>query len=315
MRPFIVIADGFDENLFGQLQDICQFDIHPSENPSPGQLESLLPRIHGLVIRSRTKITSSFLEKANQLKLIIRAGEGTDNIDKKACKKKNINVANTPGANHNSAAEHTIALMMSCLRKIPQACSHLQKGGWDKEKFMGMEITRKTIGIVGFGRIGRLVAEKLGGFSPKIIFYDPMIETSDFVYAEKKEKIEDIFSESDIITIHTPLLSETKNLIEKTLIARMKKTAILINAARGEIVDEEALFFAVKKGLIAGAALDVFSKEPLDSSSKLRTLGNLVITPHLGASTREAQIRVGEMVIHQLKEFFLNDNLLNQVRC
>ncbi|MCY4524335.1 MAG: hydroxyacid dehydrogenase, partial [Halobacteriovoraceae bacterium] len=275
MKPFIVIADGFDENLFKQLRSIEQFDVHSNAKPSPQELISLLPKLNALVIRSRSKITSDLLNKANNLQLIIRAGEGTDNIDKEACKKKGVKVANTPGANHNSAAEHAIALMMSCLRKVPQASSHLQQGGWDKEKFKGMEISGKTIGIVGFGRIGRMVAEKLSGFSPRIIYYDPLVEKPPSLEVERIKSIEDIFRTSDIVTIHVPLLAQTKNLIDGKLIGMMKKTAILINAARGEILEESALVSALDNNSIFAAGLDVFKKEPLDSQSPLRNFSNV----------------------------------------
>lgn len=314
MKPFILVADGFDKNLFQELKNNPELDVHPEPKIGQDQLKDLLPKVHGLVIRSATTITPDLLEMAPNLKLVIRAGEGTDNIDKVACGHKGVKVANTPGANNNSAAEHAIALMMSTLRHTPQADQSMRQGKWDKALYTGTELTHKTIGIVGFGRIGQIVAKRLSGFEPKVLFYDPTVESSELPYAKKAKSLEEVFSQSDIISLHTPLLPQTKNMINGDLLSLMKSDAILINAARGGIVDEEALKLALESGKIKAAGFDVFATEPLPENSPLRQLKNLITTPHLGASTGEAQVRVGEMVVHQLKEFFLNNNLLNEVK-
>ena len=313
-KPFIVTADGVDKNLFQQLSAIDEFEVHPESKVTQDNLKDLLPRIHGLVIRSATTVNEQLLENAPNLKYVIRAGEGTDNIDKKLCQQKGVKVSNTPGANNNSAAEHAIALMMTVLRKTAAAHSTMKNGGWDKNKFTGNELSNKTIGIVGFGRIGQIVAKRLSGFEPKIKFFDPFVETSEMNYCHKAKDLQEIFSICDIITLHTPLTDETRGLVGEELLALMKEDAILINCARGGIVDEVALTHTLKNKKIRGAGFDVFAVEPLDKNSPLRILDNLVMTPHLGAATDEAQYRVGEMVIHQLKEFFLNENLLNEVR-
>ena len=245
---------------------------------------------------------------------MIRAGEGTDNIDKVSCKSKGVKVSNTPGANNNSAAEHAIALMMTVLRKTAFAHGTMKNGGWDKSKYAGNELSYKKVGIVGFGRIGQIVAKRLAGFDVEVLFADPFIESSDLPYATKAHEVSDIFKDCDVITLHTPLMEATKGMINRDLLFSMKEDAILVNASRGGIVDEEALYDLLKDSKIKGAGFDVFATEPLPKDSNLRTLDNLVLTPHLGASTGEAQVRVGEMVINQLKEFFINETLLNEVK-
>ncbi len=314
MKPYILVSDGFDKDLFKQLTAMSEFDVFPEPKVSQDKLPELVKNAHGLVIRSATTVTPEMLEGAPNLKLVIRAGEGTDNIDKKACAAKGVKVANTPGANNNSAAEHAIALMMSALRYTPQACAKMKSGGWDKNLYTGLELSNKKVGIVGFGRIGQIVAKRLAGFEPEVLFFDPFLEKSDIAYAKKAANLEEIFSTCDIITLHTPLMDKTKGMVNDKLLSSMKKDAVLVNASRGGIVDEEALYNNLSNGKIRAAAFDVFATEPLPEDSKLRKLENLIMTPHLGASTEEAQVRVGEMVLNQLREFFLNNNLLNEVR-
>lgn len=311
MRPFIVTADGFDTELFSILTGVDGLEVHPQKKVTQGELKELLPRIHGLIIRSATTVNEELLELAPQLKYVIRAGEGTDNIDKAACQKRGVKVSNTPGANNNSAAEHAIALMLSLLRKTPWAHQSMSEGRWDKALFSGNELSGKTIGILGLGRIGQIVAKRLQGFDPQILFYDPFVSESPL---GKKVDLETLFKESDIVTLHSPLTPETKNLVTKKVLDLMPKHAILVNAARGGIVNQDDLYQHLKDKKIRGAAFDVFAQEPLEENSPLRQLDNMILTPHLGATTDEAQFRVGEMVIHQLKEFFLQNNLLNEVK-
>jgi D-3-phosphoglycerate dehydrogenase len=314
VKPFLLVSDGFDKSLFAKLQQNSHFEVHPESKVSQEQLRELLPRVHGLVIRSATTVTPELLELASNLKLVIRAGEGTDNIDKKACRERGVKVANTPGANNNSAAEHAIALMLTTLRMTAEAHTSMSCGKWDKASFTGLELSNKTIGIVGFGRIGQIVAKRLSGFEPKVLFFDPTVEKSDLPYAQKANSLEELFAQSDIISLHTPLLPQTKNMVNDALLGSMKKTAILVNAARGGIVDEDALVKHLKARTFRAAGFDVFAIEPLPENSPLRECSNLIMTPHLGASTEEAQVRVGEMVLHQLEEFFVNNTLLNEVK-
>jgi D-3-phosphoglycerate dehydrogenase len=314
MKPFIVVSDGFDKKLFEHLKETNEFEVYPESKITQDTLTELLPKINGLVIRSATTVTTELLEKASNLKYVIRAGEGTDNIDKVACGQKDVKVSNTPGANNNSAAEHAVALMMTVLRKTAYAHKTMTNGGWDKSKYVGNELSNKKVGIVGFGRIGQIVAKRLAGFDVEVLFADPFIESSDLSYAKKAQTVDEVFKECDIITLHTPLMDATRGMVGSTYLTQMKPDAILVNASRGGIVDEDALYEILKNKKIKGAGFDVFATEPLPEDSKLRSLDNLVLTPHLGASTEEAQVRVGEMVINQLKEFFIKENLLNEVK-
>lgn len=314
MKPSIVIADGFDKNLFASLRSMDEFNVHPEPKISQEKLKELLPTTDALVIRSATTVTPELLEMAPNLKYVIRAGEGTDNIDKVACGQKNVKVSNTPGANNNSAAEHAVALTMTVLRKTAWAHSTMASGGWDKSKFVGVELSNKKVGVVGFGRIGQIFAKRIAGFEPDLVFFDPFVEKSDLPYARKAESLEKLFEECEIISLHTPLMDVTKGMVNRSLLESMRSDAVLINASRGGIVDEEALLDVLSNKKIRGAGFDVFASEPLPENSPLRKLDNLVLTPHLGASTEEAQVRVGEMVINQLNEFLMNSNLLNEVK-
>ena len=305
MKPFIVVSDGMDERLFGELVSIGEFHVHPKSLVDSSELESLLPDVSGLVVRSKTKIRSDILAMAPRLRYVIRAGEGTDNIDKAACATRGIKVSNTPGANNNAAAEHTLALMLTVLRHTAHAHRSMQEGGWEKDRFVGLELAGKTIGVVGLGKIGTLVAKRLAGFEPNILYFDPSVKESPLFYARHVPSLEELFRSCDIVTIHVPLTRETEGLIDGRLIGMMPNRAVLINAARGGVVDEEALYQALLCKGIRGAGLDVYASGTLEQGSKLRGLHNIVLTPHLGASTEEAQMRVGRRVVDLLKDFFL----------
>ncbi|MFN8370159.1 MAG: hydroxyacid dehydrogenase [Bacteriovoracaceae bacterium] len=315
MKPFIIVSDGFDEALFNELKSISEFEVHPKSKLKLDELKVLLPKASALIIRSATTVTPELVDLAPNLKLVIRAGEGTDNIDKKYCAQKGVKVANTPGANNHSAAEHAIALMFTALRHTATAHASMVKGEWEKNRFAsGNELAKKTLGIIGFGRIGQIVAKVLSGFEPKVLFYDPMVKSSTIPYARKVEDINEIFKTADIISLHLPLMDSTKNLITKNQLNLMKPTSILVNASRGKIVNEDDLLMALQNKQFKAAAFDVFATEPLAADSPLRKVDNLILTPHLGASTDEAQVRVGEMVVSQIREFFINKNLVNEVK-
>lgn len=314
MKPFILVCDGMDQEVFQSLQAISEFEVHPVPKNSQETIAELLPKASALVIRSATSVSPEMLEKAPNLKLVIRAGAGTDNIDKKSCEAKGVKVENTPGANNNSAAEHAIALMLTALRHTHNANTTMKSGGWDKSKFTGLELSNKKVGIVGFGRIGQIVAKRLQGFEPEVLFFDPSLEKSDLPYAKKAADLKEIFSTCDVITLHTPLTDKTRGMINAEFLNLMKPNAILVNASRGGIVDEAALASVLKENKIYGAGFDVFATEPLETDSPLRTLEHLVLTPHLGAGTQEAQQRVGKMSVNQLKEFFINNQVVNEVR-
>ncbi len=311
MKPFVIVCDGMDNGLFDKLCSSSDFNVHKANKVKRDELIKIISSAHALIIRSATIVDDELLKHAKELKYIIRAGEGTDNIDKDICKKRDIKISNTPGANSNSAAEHAIALMFTIMRKTAFAHNTMTKGGWDKSKFTGVELANKTVGIMGFGKIGKTVAKRLSGFDTKILFYDPVVKEDKA--ATKVSELSLLFKQSDIITIHAPCIEQTQNAVDAEILSNMKETAFLINASRGGIVDEQALYKALKQNKIAGAALDVYGREPLDKNSALRELPNLVLTPHLGAATYDAQLRVGEMAILQLREFFINNNLINEV--
>ncbi|POB13910.1 MULTISPECIES: hydroxyacid dehydrogenase [Pseudomonadati] len=314
MKPFIVVCDGMDAEVFASLQAISELEVHPKPKLSQDEIKELLPKASALVIRSSTTIGEEYLELAPNLKYVIRAGAGTDNIDKVKCGERGVKVSNTPGANNNSAAEHAIALMMTVLRHTAAADATMKNGGWDKSKYTGNELANKKVGIVGFGQIGKIVAKRLQGFEPQVKFFDPFCESSDLDYVTKANTVEEIFETCDIITLHTPLMDATRGMVNKDLFNKMKPHAILVNASRGGIVNEQDLAVALMEKKFKAAGFDVFATEPLEEDSPLRKIPNLVLTPHLGASTDEAQLRVGEMAVNQLKEFFLNDNLLHEVK-
>ncbi len=312
MKPFILVCDGMDKQAFEKLQQIEELEVHPQSRIEPRELNQLLPQVSGLVVRSQTRVNEEVLAKAAQLRYVIRAGEGTDNIDKVLCAQKGIKVSNTPGANNNSAAEHTLALMLTVLRKTAWAHASMAKGAWEKSLWTGNELTHKKIGIVGFGRVGQIVAKRLAGFEPKILYYDPFVKESPLKYAHKAQNLEELFQTCDIVTLHTPLVESTRGLVSRKLLEMMPAHAILVNVSRGGIVDEDALFNVLSQNKIRAAGFDVFATEPLEENHRLRGLPNLIMTPHLGASTEEAQRRVGEMVVDQLEAFFCQQKLLNE---
>jgi len=278
--------------------------------------EELLIKIkdyEGLVVRSRTKVTGDVIDRADKLKIIGRAGIGVDNIDVPSASRAGIVVMNTPGGNVVTTAEHAIALMLSLSRKIPQATLSLKKGKWERSKFMGVEIYNKTLGIVGMGRIGSIVATRARGLMMNVVAFDPFISPE--VASKLGVKIvtfDELLSQSDIITLHTPLTEETKGLINRDTIEKMKDGAMIINCARGGIVDDSALFDAIKSGKLKGIALDVYKEEP-PQDRRLIELEEVVCTPHLGASTGEAQVNVAIAVAEQMVEYFLKGTIRNGV--
>jgi D-3-phosphoglycerate dehydrogenase len=308
----ILISDNISKKCIDILKK-AGLEIHVQTGMKPAELKACIGKYHGIIVRSATKLTSEIIDAATNLKIIGRAGSGLDNIDKTAATKKGIVVMNTPGGNTITTAEHTFALLVSLSRKIPQATMSMKEGKWDKKKFLGVELFHKTLGIIGIGNIGGQVAKRAQGFDMNVIAYDP------FLSAEKAkemgvEKVElnDVFKRSDFITIHTPLTTETKDLINKKTLAKMKKGVRIINCARGGIVNEKDLYEALVSGKVAGAALDVFEKEPAENNPLL-TLDNVVSTPHLGASTKEAQENVAIAVAEQVVDYLINGTIRNAV--
>ncbi|MCI4625633.1 MAG: phosphoglycerate dehydrogenase [Candidatus Magnetoovum sp. WYHC-5] len=277
------------------------------------ELTCCIDQYNGIIIRSATKVTKEVIDSAKNLMVIGRAGSGLDNVDKVAASKKGIVVMNTPGGNTITTAEHTIAMMFALIRKTPLADRTLKNGKWEKKKLTGIELYNKTLGIVGLGNIGVQVAKKALGLEMNVIGYDPFIsEEQAKKIGIRKVTLETLFKQSHIITVHTPLTNETRNMINKDTIALMKDGVRIINCARGGIVNEKDLYDAIKSGKVAGAAIDVFEKEPPDDYS-LVSLDEVVCTPHLGASTVEAQENVALAVCEQIVDYLINGTIRNAV--
>jgi D-3-phosphoglycerate dehydrogenase len=270
---------------------------------SPEELKKIISEYDAIIIRSETKLKGDIIEAADRLKVIGRAGIGLDNVNLPAATKKGIVVMNTPQENAIAAAEHTIAMMSAISRKIPQATASMKAGKWEKKKFMGVELYNKTLGVIGIGVIGTIVVDRARGLKMKVIAYDPYISKD---AAEKKGidlvSFDELLARSDFISIHTPLTEETRNLINTGTFERMKKGVILINCARGGIINEKDLYEAIQKGLVAGGALDVFEKEPAIGNPLLE-LEEIISTPHLGASTGEAQENVSIAIAQQIVDY------------
>ncbi len=279
----------------------------------PDELKACIGQYSGLVIRSATKVTEEIIEAASSLRVIGRAGSGLDNVDKVAASKKGIVVMNTPGGNTVTTAEHTIAMLFALARLIPQATASMKAGKWEKKKFMGVELFNKTLGIIGLGAIGGQVAKKAQGLEMNVIAYDPFLsEDTAQAMGVRKGSLDEIFGESDFITIHSPMTPETKGLINAATIAKMKNGVRIINCARGGIINEKDLYEAMKSGKVAGAALDVFEKEPPEDNPLL-SLDNLICTPHLGASTEEAQENVALAVAEQIADYLVHGTIRHAV--
>ena len=286
-------------------------DVYTSMTPL--ELKKKIPKYDGLIVRSASKITAKILESAHRPFPAGQKNYDLDNIDIEAASKKGIIVMNTPGANAITAAEHSISLLLALSRHIPQANASLKMGKWEKKKFMGVEIYNQTLGVIGLGNIGQVVADRAKGLKMRVVAYDPFV-SKEAMSKKGMEKVtlDQLFQQSDYITLHTPLNDDTKNLLNKSAFQKMKKGVRIINCARGGIINEKDLYAAIKQGRVAGAALDVFEKEP-PGDHPLLTLDEVIATPHLGASTRQAQARVAEAVAKQIKDYLENGIIRNAV--
>ena len=277
---------------------------------SPEEILKVIGEYDGLIVRSATKVTAAVINAGLRLKAVGRAGAGLDNIDVVAATKKGVVVMNTPGGNTITTAEHAIAMLLSMIRMVPQATASLKNSQWEKNKFTGVEFYNKTLGIAGMGRVGSHVAKLAQGLMMNVLAYDPYLSPEN---AQKMGvelvTLNDLYQRSDFITIHSPLTAETKNLINAEAIQKMKDGVMIVNCARGGIVDEEALYEALKSKKVASAAFDVFVKEPVDPKNPLLTLDNFICTPHLGASTMEAQENVALAIAEQMVDY-LNHGII-----
>ncbi|MFC5541836.1 MAG: phosphoglycerate dehydrogenase [Bacilli bacterium] len=311
----VFIADPLSEDGIFPLREEKDLNLEIIIDTGNSQ-EELIQKIKGvdaLIVRSATKVTREVIEAADKLKLIGRAGVGVDNIDLQAATERGIIVVNAPDGNTNSAAEHTIAMMTSLARHIPQAYLSLKNGKWDRKSYVGVELKNKTLGVIGFGRIGTEVAFRAKGQRMNVMAYDPFLtEERAKELGVTKATVDEICKEADFITVHTPLLPETKNLINKEKFALMKPGVRIINCARGGIINEDDLYDAIVEGKVAGAALDVFVEEPA-TDHKLLTLPQVIATPHLGASTVEAQESVAIDVSKDIIKYFKTGTVTNPV--
>ncbi|MGL6094404.1 MAG: phosphoglycerate dehydrogenase [Fimbriiglobus sp.] len=278
-------------------------------------LKAALRAADAVICRSQPKLTAEYFDEPGKLRAVARAGVGVDTIDVPAATKKGIVVMNTPSGNTVSAAEHTIALMFALARDIPRADAVMKAGGWDRAKFMGTQLAGKTLGVIGLGRIGQEVARRAKGLDMAVVGYDPFVtsaKTAEMGFLPAAD-VADLLPRVDFLTLHVPLTPDTKNLIGAAQLATMKKTARVLNVARGGIIDEQALADALKAGTIAGAGIDVFSVEPATADNPLRTAPNVVLTPHLGASTSEAQENVAIEAAQLIADFLLKGVVANAV--
>ncbi len=310
----LFIADPLSDDALSILngEDCVQLENQPGL-PEEEKLK-LANKAHGIIVRSQTTITKEFLEVCDHLQIIVRAGVGVDNIDVEAATRKGVVVQNIPEGNTRSAAEHAVAMMMSLARNVPQAHKSLQEGKWDRKTYVGTELQGKTLGIVGLGKIGRHVLNMATGLGMKIMGFDPFIspQLAQEMGLSLAESVADLAAEVDFLSIHVPKSPETANLIDAELLSKAKKGLRLVNCARGGIVDEKALFDALEDGTVAGAALDVFEKEPPEFTD-LILHPKVVCTPHLGASTKEAQQNVAIAACEQMLAFFKEGKLVSPI--
>jgi D-3-phosphoglycerate dehydrogenase len=314
MAPRVLISDALSPAAVQIFKDRgVEVDFQPNLGKDKDKLAAAIGGFDGLAIRSATKVTAKLLEQANGLKVIGRAGIGVDNVDIPAATARGIIVMNTPFGNSITTAEHAITLMLSLARQIPEADVSTRAGKWEKNKFLGVEIFGKTLGVIGCGNIGSIVADRAIGLKMKVIAYDPFLSAERAVnLGVEKVELDELFRRADFITLHTPLTEKTRNIINASSLAAAKKGVRLINCARGDLVDEAALVEALKSGHVAGAALDVFREEPA-TSNPLFALPNVVCTPHLGASTTEAQENVALQVAEQMSDYLLRGAIANAV--
>ncbi|HUQ30669.1 MAG TPA: phosphoglycerate dehydrogenase [Pyrinomonadaceae bacterium] len=309
----IFVADDVSESGLEPLRR-AGFEVEKQTGLSVERLLEVLPAYDGLVVRSETKVTPDVMNAATRLRVIGRAGVGVDNIDVPAATARGIVVMNAPDGNTITTAEHTMALLVSLARRVPQADASLRSGRWERKRFIGVELQGKTLGVVGLGRIGRVVAGRARAFGMSIVAYDPFIAPDQARDLELEiATLDEVFARADFLTVHTPLTAETRGLIGASAFSKMKRGVRIINCARGGLVDESALLTAIKEGIVAGAALDVFEQEPPPADHPLLSLEEIIATPHLGASTAEAQEGVAVTVAEQMRDYLLTGALRGAV--
>jgi len=299
----ILICDGMHESGLALLLAAKNIRVDAPDQLSADEIKARLHDYDAIVVRSRTKVTADLLENAQKLRVIGRAGTGVDNIDVHAASTRGILVMNTPGANAMAAAEHTLALMLALARHIPQATQSMKEGRWEKKQFMGTELYQQTMGIIGLGKIGTIVADRALGMKMDVLGYDPyIIPEAAAILGVEAVPLDELLARADFITLHTPSTDETRHVINRENLAKTKRGVRIINCARGDLIDEGALYEYLSSGHVAGAALDVFAQEP-PTGNPLLSLPNVIFTPHLGASSYQAQANVSRAIASQILEY------------
>ena len=308
--PKVLISDKMDPKA-AQIFRERGVEVDEITGKTPDELKAIIGEYDGLAIRSSTKVTKEILEHATNLKVVGRAGIGVDNVDIPAASAKGVVVMNTPFGNSITTAEHAIALMFALARQLPEADASTQAGKWEKNRFMGVELTGKTLGLIGAGNIGSIVADRAIGLRMRVIAFDPFLTPERALeMGVEKMTLDDLLLRADFITLHTPLTDQTRNILSRENLAKTKKGVRIINCARGGLIDEAALKEGLESGHIAGAALDVFAVEPAKEHPLFGT-PNFVATPHLGASTTEAQVNVAIQVAEQLADYLVTGGVTN----
>lgn len=305
----VLVTDGVAREGLAPLVVDKSFRLELVDDSATPEFETALTSAEALIVRSATKVNAAMIGRASLLKVIGRAGVGVDNVDLQSASQNKVAVFNAPGGNSNAAAEMTMALMLAMVRKVAEADRSLRAGRWDRAAFKGVELKGRTLGLIGAGRIGGIVANRCRAFGMNVLCFDPYLGATRAAELEiPLVPLEQVIVNADIFSCHVPLNDETRGLVSETLMGRMKPGAFIINASRGGVVDEAALASGLHSGAIAGAALDVFESEPLSEESPLRGAPNLTLTPHLGASTAEAQLGVATEVAEAIRKALVEDD-------
>ncbi len=315
MTPNVLVADSISPRGIGELKRDGMLDVTINTGLSEPELIKIIPAFSGLVVRSQTKVTAPILNAGARLRVIGRAGVGVDNVDVETATRRGIIVLNAPGGNTVSTAEHAFSLLLSVARKIPQADANVRNKNWNKKDFEGVELYDKTLGIIGMGRIGSELSRRAIAFGMRVVAYDPYLSATRArsLQVELVDELDDLLASADFISLHTPLTAETRHLFDRARLQKTKRGVRIINCARGGLIDEDVLAAALQDRHVAGAALDVFETEPLPPDSPLRGAPNLVLTPHLGASTAEAQESVGIEIAQSIRAALLEGTIRNAV--
>src|ERR1700730_60552 len=313
--PKVLIADSISPRAAEELERDSALEVVTKTGRSESEIILMIPEFNAIIVRSETKVTAKILNAGTRLRVVGRAGVGVDNVDVDAATRRGIVVLNAPGGNTVSTAEHAFSLLLSVARKIPQADASVREKNWNRKNFEGVELYNKTLGVIGMGRIGSELSRRAIAFGMRVIAYDPYLAATRArsLQVELVEELDDLLRSADFISLHTPLTNETRHLLDASRLQKTKRGVRIINCARGGLVDEEALANALQDRHVAAAALDVFEKEPLPNDSALRSAPNLILTPHLGASTTEAQESVGIEIAQSIRAALLEGTIRNAV--